>query len=224
MSRRSKMHVTSLPPELQIDILGHLELADQMRASAAYPLWSELIGSQPLLRTHYSHKHLRGVHRLISESPHVVKCILAGKRLNWYLYNGENILQSRLLDEPLFAPWVTDSDIAQCQAKPVLPPLGRDFQLCATSYESRLEPFNVTEFIAQSPTTVTVRQFLEQLFLRLTLHVPDKSLGKHSLLLFSFAGSFMLSTYLAEYDLRGLVSYQKNYHRFRYRSDALNSF
>ncbi|KAK6359234.1 hypothetical protein TWF696_000398 [Orbilia brochopaga] len=212
------MHVTDLPLELQFDILGYLncDFSDQIQAATAYPLWGEIISSQPFLKSHYytrrqlPPKHTRpkywrlcwrsyskepayrfpGVHRLVDLCETEGVCIFAGKDLKSYLYNGEDIIQSPVLDEPLFAPWISDSDLAQAGRNRLLPPLGRDFELDTfifyMEYASSIKRSKVTDIITEPAEAITVRQFIQQLFLWITAPAPRNKRMRCKQLRFSY--------------------------------------
>ncbi|RVD89644.1 uncharacterized protein DFL_000642 [Arthrobotrys flagrans] len=124
--------VLALPTELHIEILSHLTLADQLRASQAFGLWSELLlNNEAFKRTRYATlaPGIRGFHQLVSH-PGMLMCTVVEGIVQDYLYicdeerpAGENglvyegekqkryrraprfsISKHPILDEPIISP------------------------------------------------------------------------------------------------------------------------
>ncbi|KAK6513037.1 hypothetical protein TWF506_009199 [Arthrobotrys conoides] len=127
----------ALPTELHIEILANLTLADQLRASQAFDLWSQLILNHGTLkRTRYATvaPGIRGFHQLVSH-PGVLMCTVVEGIVQDYLYicdeerpAGEcdlvyetekqkryrrlprfSISKHPVLDEPILSPSVLDN-------------------------------------------------------------------------------------------------------------------
>ncbi|KAK6343573.1 hypothetical protein TWF730_011163 [Orbilia blumenaviensis] len=78
----------ALPAELHIEILGHLPLADLLRASQASVFWSKIIlDDQALKRTRYASiaPGIKGFHQLVSQ-PGALMCRIVEGVVQEYLY------------------------------------------------------------------------------------------------------------------------------------------
>ncbi|KAK6337028.1 hypothetical protein TWF718_009813 [Orbilia javanica] len=78
----------ALPPELHIEILANLTLADQLRASQAFNIWSNLLlntGALKITRYATLAPGIRGFHQLISH-PGVLMCTIVEGVVQDYLY------------------------------------------------------------------------------------------------------------------------------------------
>ncbi|KAF3187942.1 hypothetical protein TWF106_002192 [Orbilia oligospora] len=125
------MSLLSLPAELHLQILSHLDtINDQDAASQSFPLWHKILATtDSFVRQRYatnpSKRHRIVVHQYLNTGIPlvvIVDSVESGVIIDWRYIQEKipgklewrNISSSRFLDDPLFAQWDFEKDRAKC--------------------------------------------------------------------------------------------------------------